>query len=83
MFVVTSTHCVTVIICALYLQVLCDQLALGCTLIRGEYNRYWNETVVVGDDSCPVQRKYVVDLITQPGKLLLEGSPEALRYIKI
>ena len=69
----------------LLLQVLCDQLAVGCTLVRGEYNRYWNQVVVMAEDdpSCPVPRKYLVDLVHHPGRLLLEGSTEANQYTKL
>jgi HEAT repeat protein len=68
---------------ALLFKVLCDQLAIGCSLIRGDYNRYWNETVVEGVSDSPIQRKYVVDLVTHPGRLLLDGSPEATQYTRI
>ena len=69
----------------LLLQVLCDELAVGCTLVRGEYNRYWNQVVVMTEDSptCPVPRTYLVDLVHHPGKLLLEGSAEANQYTKL
>ena len=69
----------------LLLQVLCDELAVGCTLVRGEYNRYWNQVVVMAEDSpaCPVPRTYLVDLVHHPGKLLLEGSAEANQYTKL
>ena len=69
----------------LLLQVLCDELAVGCTLVRGEYNRYWNQVVVMAEDNpaCPVPRTYLVDLVRHPGKLLLEGSAEANQYTKL
>ena len=64
-------------VCAV--QVLCDQLGLGCSLVRGSYGRHWNE-VTLRRDGAGSPKLYVVDLMFSPGKLLLAKSPEALAY---
>lgn len=61
------------------IQVLCDQLGVGCSLVRGEYGRHWNEvTLVEGGRAAP--QLFIVDLMFQPGHLMPGGSPDAEQY---
>lgn len=62
---------------ALLYKVLCDNLGLICSLQYSQYSRVWN-TVILSVDNNFIM--YVVDLIYQPGKLMPEGSPEAIQY---
>ena len=60
-------------------KVLCDQLGVGCSLVRGEYGRHWNEVALVeGEGATP--QTFTVDLMFQPGHLMPCGSPEAGQY---
>ena len=58
-------------------QVLCDQLGVGCSLVRGEYGRHWNEVTLM-EERRP--KSFVVDLVYSPGQLLAAGSPEVMQY---
>ncbi|XP_072313859.1 armadillo repeat-containing protein 3-like [Eucyclogobius newberryi] len=60
---------------ALLFKCLADFIGLSCSLVRGEYNRAWNEVVLNG----PPQR-YVVDLMNNPGSLLKVNTPVAVQY---
>ncbi|ROJ70143.1 Armadillo repeat-containing protein 3 [Anabarilius grahami] len=68
---------------ALLFKVLADRIGLSCSLIRGEYNRAWNEILITG----PKKRygysqpeNYIIDLMHQPGNLMKSNSPAALAY---
>ncbi|XP_072306756.1 armadillo repeat-containing protein 3 [Eucyclogobius newberryi] len=64
---------------ALLFKCLADFIGLSCSLVRGEYNRAWNEVLVL---NAPTQR-YVVDLMHNPGSLLKVNTPAAEQYQKI
>ncbi|KAI9141127.1 armadillo-type protein [Paraphysoderma sedebokerense] len=58
---------------------------LSCSLSRGDYNRAWNVVLVKGEavgvpgkESVPV----IVDLMYEPGRLLVWNSVEANAYIR-
>ncbi|XP_054245938.1 armadillo repeat-containing protein 3 [Indicator indicator] len=71
---------------ALLFKVLADRIGIGCTLVRGEYNRAWNEVKLVEDSPQGAAglllppREYIVDLMFEPGSLIKEGSAEADLY---
>ncbi|NXE13178.1 ARMC3 protein, partial [Lophotis ruficrista] len=71
---------------ALLFKVIADRISIGCSLVRGEYNRAWNEVKLVDDSPqgtagllLPPQ-EYIVDLMFEPGFLIKQGSAEADRY---
>ncbi|XP_071838441.1 armadillo repeat-containing protein 3-like [Apostichopus japonicus] len=73
---------------ALLYKVLADRIGLACTLVRGEYNRAWNEVLLTDDDDNPElprfpPKPFIVDLIHHPGSLFLSDSPDAINYQKI
>ncbi|OWF48938.1 armadillo repeat-containing protein 3-like isoform X3 [Mizuhopecten yessoensis] len=73
---------------ALLFKTLADQIAVPCTLTRGEYNRAWNEIMLPDSDPTPGAPKfpplaYIVDLIHDPGHLMKSDSPEAITYRKL
>lgn len=59
-----------------------DKIGVPCTLVRGEYNRAWNEVMVSsseeGTNYPPF--KYIVDLMHDAGKLIKADLPDAVRY---
>lgn len=59
------------------MQVLCDQLGVGCSLVRGDYGRHWNEVSLVEGKSV---RVCVVDVMFSPGRLMPAHSPQAEQY---
>uniref|UniRef100_A0A4W5NQP2 Armadillo repeat containing 3 n=1 Tax=Hucho hucho TaxID=62062 RepID=A0A4W5NQP2_9TELE len=70
---------------ALLYKVLADRIGVSCSLVRGEYNRVWNEVLLsVGTPhypGCqPQSRAHLVDLIHQPGRLLRANTPQAIQY---
>ncbi|NXN15610.1 ARMC3 protein, partial [Indicator maculatus] len=71
---------------ALLFKVIADRIGIGCTLVRGEYNRAWNEVKLVEDSPQGAAglllppREYIVDLMFEPGSLIKEGSAEADLY---
>ncbi|XP_012995205.2 armadillo repeat-containing protein 3 isoform X1 [Esox lucius] len=70
---------------ALLYKVLADRIGVSCSLVRGEYDRAWNEVLVcVGMPQFPTcqpqPRTHLVDLIHQPGRLLRANTPQAIRY---
>ncbi|NWT56121.1 ARMC3 protein, partial [Erythrocercus mccallii] len=71
---------------ALLFKVLADRIGIGCTLVRGQYNRAWNEVKLVERSPkgllLPPQ-EYVVELMFEPGCLLKQGSAKADRYKRI
>ncbi|XP_033742747.1 armadillo repeat-containing protein 3-like isoform X4 [Pecten maximus] len=73
---------------ALLFKALADQIAVPCTLTRGEYNRAWNEIMLPDSDPTPgapkfPPRAYIVDLIHDPGHLMKSDTPEAITYRKL
>uniref|UniRef100_A0A8C2SWH4 Armadillo repeat containing 3 n=1 Tax=Coturnix japonica TaxID=93934 RepID=A0A8C2SWH4_COTJA len=71
---------------ALLFKVIADRLGIGCSLVRGEYNRAWNEVKLVDDSPQGVTglllppQEYIVDLMFVPGFLMKQGSAEADQY---
>ncbi|XP_030612651.1 armadillo repeat-containing protein 3 isoform X2 [Archocentrus centrarchus] len=70
---------------ALLFKSLADCIGLSCTLVRGDYNRTWNEVLLFSRNpsnklhsSQPC--RYIVDLMHQPGNLLPVNSPAAVQY---
>ncbi|XP_061614546.1 armadillo repeat-containing protein 3-like isoform X1 [Phyllopteryx taeniolatus] len=54
---------------ALLFKYLADCIGLSCTLVRGDYNRAWNEVLLRNEHSSQ-PRRYIVDLMHQPGSFL-------------
>ncbi|XP_052795764.1 armadillo repeat-containing protein 3-like isoform X3 [Mya arenaria] len=84
---------------ALLFKTLADKIAVSCSLVRGEYNRAWNE-VLLPEEEYSLEdvlfafsptpgapkfppKTYIVDLIHEPGSLLRVDTPEAQTYKKI
>ncbi|XP_068002542.1 armadillo repeat-containing protein 3 [Melanerpes formicivorus] len=71
---------------ALLFKVIADRIGIGCTLVRGEYNRAWNEVKLIEDSPQGAPRlllpprEYIVDLMFEPGSLIKQGSAEADLY---
>uniref|UniRef100_A0A8B9NGI4 Armadillo repeat containing 3 n=1 Tax=Accipiter nisus TaxID=211598 RepID=A0A8B9NGI4_9AVES len=71
---------------ALLFKVIADRIGIGCSLVRGEYNRAWNEVKLVDDSPQGVAglllppQEYIVDLMFEPGFLIKQGSAEADQY---
>ncbi|PWA18099.1 hypothetical protein CCH79_00004283 [Gambusia affinis] len=69
---------------ALLFKCLVDTIGKSCTLVRGDYNRAWNEILLFKVDSehprFSVPCRYIVDLMHQPGALLPIDSPVAQQY---
>ncbi|NXP03458.1 ARMC3 protein, partial [Thinocorus orbignyianus] len=71
---------------ALLFKVIADRIGIGCSLVRGEYNRAWNEVELVDDSPQGIvglllpPKKYIVDLMFEPGFLLKPRSAEADWY---
>ncbi|XP_035509874.1 armadillo repeat-containing protein 3 isoform X2 [Morone saxatilis] len=70
---------------ALLFKCLVDCIGMSCTLVRGEYNRAWNEVLLLsgnpssdGHSSQPCC--YIVDLMHQPGSLLKANTSAAVQY---
>ncbi|GFO30833.1 Armadillo repeat-containing protein 3 [Plakobranchus ocellatus] len=73
---------------ALLFKVLADRIALPCSLTRGEYNRAWNEVMLPDDEADPTApkfppKKYLVDLVHEPGALLTPDTQAAVSYMKL
>ncbi|KAJ3611561.1 hypothetical protein NHX12_021576 [Muraenolepis orangiensis] len=79
---------------AMLFKCLADHVGMSCTLVRGEYNRAWNEVLlhpeVIQPAGCPppppppqTWSLYLVDLMHQPGKLVAANSPAAMQYQSI
>ena len=75
--------------CCMYystIQILCDNLGLPCSLVRGEYSRHWNEVSLQApspsspSESSPAHKKFVVDLMFSPGTLMPTTSSQAVQY---
>ncbi|XP_053820896.1 armadillo repeat-containing protein 3 isoform X2 [Vidua chalybeata] len=71
---------------ALLFKVIADRIGIGCSLVRGKYNRAWNEVKLVERSRkgllLPPQ-EYIVDLMFEPGCLLKQGSAKADQYKRI
>ncbi|XP_077879446.1 armadillo repeat-containing protein 3 isoform X1 [Ictidomys tridecemlineatus] len=71
---------------ALLFKALADKIGLGCSLVRGEYGRAWNEVKLVNESrkgltgGLPLPEIYIVDLMFHPGALLKLQSREADFY---
>ncbi|XP_007934600.1 armadillo repeat-containing protein 3 [Orycteropus afer afer] len=71
---------------ALLFKALADKIGIGCSLIRGEYGRAWNEVKLMdksrkGVIGClPPPETYIVDLMFHPGELMKLRSREADLY---
>ncbi|XP_062423693.1 armadillo repeat-containing protein 3 isoform X4 [Rhea pennata] len=71
---------------ALLFKVIADRIGISCSLVRGEYNRAWNEVKLVDDSPQGIPglllppQEYIVDLMFDPGYLMKQGSAEADRY---
>ncbi|XP_029385400.1 armadillo repeat-containing protein 3 isoform X2 [Echeneis naucrates] len=70
---------------ALLFKCLADCMGMSSTLVRGEYNRAWNEILVFsgnpsshGHSSQPC--RFIIDLMHQPGSLLGATTPAAVQY---
>ncbi|XP_059157772.1 armadillo repeat-containing protein 3-like [Physella acuta] len=73
---------------ALLFKTLADRIALPCSLTRGEYNRAWNDVLLPDDDEDPVApkfppKRYIVDLVHEPGTLLTPDTQAAVSYMKL
>ncbi|XP_026505277.1 armadillo repeat-containing protein 3 isoform X4 [Terrapene carolina triunguis] len=74
---------------ALLFKVIADRIGIGCSLVRGEYGRAWNEVKLVDDSPQGITglllppQVYIVDLMYQPGCLMKQGSAEADHYQRI
>ncbi|KAM6215306.1 armadillo repeat-containing protein 3 isoform 2-T2 [Rhynchocyon petersi] len=71
---------------ALLFKALADKIGVGCSLVRGEYGRAWNEVKLMdksrkGVFGClPPPETYIVDLMFYPGELMKLKSKEADLY---
>ncbi|KAG8009395.1 Armadillo repeat-containing protein 3 [Nibea albiflora] len=70
---------------ALLFKCLVDCIGMSCTLVRGEYNRAWNEVLLFIENASSHGRssqpcRYIVDLMHQPGRLLAANTPAAEQY---
>ncbi|XP_031224975.1 armadillo repeat-containing protein 3 isoform X1 [Mastomys coucha] len=71
---------------ALLFKALADRIGVGCSLVRGEYSRGWNEVKLVNEarkgmiGNLPPPEEYIVDLMFNPGNLLKLHSKEADLY---
>ncbi|XP_055661248.1 armadillo repeat-containing protein 3 isoform X1 [Falco peregrinus] len=74
---------------ALLFKVIADRIGIGCSLVRGKYNRAWNEVKLVDDSPQGIAglllppHEYIVDLMFAPGFLIKQGSAEADQYKNI
>ena len=60
-----------------------DKLFLKVSLERGDYNRAWNTVALKEGDSVYPPKVYLVDLMHEPGKLMLANSLDAIQYVKL
>ncbi|XP_070264377.1 armadillo repeat-containing protein 3 isoform X4 [Myotis yumanensis] len=71
---------------ALLFKALADRIGIGCSLVRGEYGRAWNEVKLMNESQkgviggLPPPEEYIVDLMFHPGALMKLKSKEADRY---
>ena len=60
-----------------------DKLFLKVSLERGDYNRAWNTVALKDGNSVYPPKMYLVDLMHEPGKLMLANSIDAIQYVKL
>ncbi|XP_014775215.1 armadillo repeat-containing protein 3 [Octopus bimaculoides] len=74
---------------ALLFKVLADRVIIRCSLVHGDFFKAWNIVLLGNEDSETVGQKddvnsplkaYIVDVIHEPGRLILVDTPEAIRY---
>ncbi|KAF0028201.1 hypothetical protein F2P81_019288 [Scophthalmus maximus] len=65
---------------ALLFKCLADCIGMSSTLVRGEYNRAWNEVLLLSGNPSSSSGRYMVDLMHQPGRLLAPSTPAAVQY---
>lgn len=71
---------------ALLFKALADRIGVGCSLVRGEYGRAWNEVMLMNESlkgvigGLPPLEGYIVDLMFSPGRLMKLRSREAELY---
>ncbi|XP_008061832.1 armadillo repeat-containing protein 3 isoform X2 [Carlito syrichta] len=71
---------------ALLFKALADKIGIGCSLVRGEYGRAWNEVMLMNESlkgvtgGLPHLEGYIVDLMFHPGGLIKLKSREADLY---
>ncbi|XP_022622004.1 armadillo repeat-containing protein 3 [Seriola dumerili] len=70
---------------ALLFKCLADCVGMSSTLVRGEYDRAWNEVLVFSGNPSGNGRylqpaRFIVDLMHQPGSLLATNTPAAVKY---
>ncbi|XP_037366603.1 armadillo repeat-containing protein 3 [Talpa occidentalis] len=71
---------------ALLFKALADKIGIGCSLVRGEYGRAWNEVKLMNESrkgvigGVPPLKEYIVDLMFSPGGLMKLKSREAEFY---
>ncbi|XP_005386987.2 PREDICTED: armadillo repeat-containing protein 3 isoform X2 [Chinchilla lanigera] len=71
---------------ALLFKALADKIGIGCSVVRGEYGRAWNEVKLLDQSrkgvtgGLPAPDTYIVDLMFHPGGLMKLGSKEANLY---
>ncbi|XP_032871465.1 armadillo repeat-containing protein 3 isoform X4 [Amblyraja radiata] len=71
---------------ALLFKALADRIGINCSLVRGDYNRAWNEVMLIdppsqdGIEHLIPPKAYIVDLMHQVGHLLMVDSAEAAHY---
>ncbi|KAB0381696.1 hypothetical protein FD755_003613 [Muntiacus reevesi] len=71
---------------ALLFKALADKIGVGCSLVRGEYGRAWNEVKLMNESrkgvmgALPPLEVYIVDLMFHPGSLIKLRSREADHY---
>ncbi|KAK2556510.1 Armadillo repeat-containing protein 3 [Acropora cervicornis] len=72
---------------ALLFKALADRIAVSCSLVRGQYNRAWNEVLLCdeGQDGQPrfPPKSFIVDLMHFPGRLMSTDAPEATLYQRL
>nr|XP_054771281.1 armadillo repeat-containing protein 3-like [Lytechinus pictus] len=73
---------------ALLFKALADRIGVSCSLVRGNYNRAWNEVTLTDEEDLQENPKfppkaYIVDLVHQPGRLMRSDSNDAVNYQKI
>nr|XP_031532249.1 armadillo repeat-containing protein 3 [Vicugna pacos] len=71
---------------ALLFKALADKIGIGCSLVRGEYGRAWNEVQLMNEPQKGLTGAfsppefYIVDLMFHPGTLMKLRSQEADLY---
>nr|XP_023490352.1 armadillo repeat-containing protein 3-like [Equus caballus]XP_023491001.1 armadillo repeat-containing protein 3-like [Equus caballus] len=71
---------------ALLFKALADKIGIGCSLVRGEYGRAWNEVKLMNESrkgaigGLPPPEVYIVDLMFHPGGLMKLRSRDADLY---